>query len=207
LGIVERSVGRAHATAQYSLNCLGIVSALRGRTDEAAGFFQQVIDNEKAINGARGTTMATREVNLAEVLIDAGRAQDTLEAVARAEAAAERAQITPQVNALLDLLRARASLLLEQSAAALPLLESAAQWLADNHAGDADREPALFALAQALWRRPADRPRALRLAQEAEAIASRLPAVPAYESKRKAIRSWLADREPRHVAVAPATSR
>jgi eukaryotic-like serine/threonine-protein kinase len=168
---------------------LGMVAFRRGRFHEALQAFERGLAIRER-TGALPTQLAFARSNVAEVLIELGRAG---EALARIEQAARAVAGTtgapPPVEAALDKVRGLALLAKGDARAALPRLERALALLESEPGVSLEEADVKWAVARALAQSPGQRDRACSLAKAARARYQQLGTAGAAPSQR--IAQWL----------------
>jgi serine/threonine protein kinase/tetratricopeptide (TPR) repeat protein len=189
--ILATALGRDHPDALISLMNTGSASLSAGRYAEALESSSLASRKFGAILGAEHPKIALSMNNEGEALNALGRHGEALDAFRRTmeiwrKAGADRMfmayGLTGQGIALVGLGR---------NAEAIPPLEEALRTRIETHSDGEHLGETRFALARALWSRPADRPRARTLALSARSDLRNAAGAPAQRTASE-IEAWLA---------------
>jgi tetratricopeptide (TPR) repeat protein len=197
LGLIERTLGRAHPFAIQSLNCLANIAEERNHKDEAVAWLQRALSITEATYDGKGPRMVTAFINVGEALIDRGDPEGALSAFKKAEGAAAGTPLDPRTLTSVQLGTGAALLGLGRARESVPLLEAGQAWLIKNTNESDPRARSAFTLARALYAANQDRARALRLAHEAAGFAASRPPSPYTSALREEIAAWLHEHDAR----------
>jgi tetratricopeptide (TPR) repeat protein len=166
LALTERAAGPDHPHAAKARANLGVVFKDLGRHDEARRAFQRALQTFVATYGPEHAMVAWVENNLGEVYSSLSDHAQALPHCQRALAIG-KAKLPPQHPAqrFHHLCVAKALTGLGRTDEAIDVHEAALKL--GGSADPTDRADSEFALARALWGRPASRPRAVELAAKA----------------------------------------
>jgi tetratricopeptide (TPR) repeat protein len=197
IALKEKVLGPRSQDVGVSEANLAMALTDAGRPEEALAHARRAVDLQRAVLGEAHPLLATALNNLGESLNAVGRHVEARQALERAQILWETELGPDHRNMAFALTGIGVSYLEEGNAArALEPLERA--WIirqAQEREAGARAETA-FALARALWETDRNRPRALRLAETAEALYSRL----ASQRQGNDVKDWLK----RHQRLCPA---
>ncbi len=191
LAIQRKTLSPDHPNLILSMVNVAQSRAQAGRFDEAIDLHRQALTAAQKVFGRDHITYAMYLESLADTLREARRYEEALATYEQAISVVETKLGKDHVRVGLASF-GLGKTLIDMGAAlrAMAPLERAVGLLEHNDAPPADRGDAYFALARALWARPAQRPRARDLAEKASAAYAKAEG-PRREKALAAIARWL----------------